>query len=126
MVKRILFNADIEKVIRSNLDIFAYEYPDVPKKDIEEYKKKPNCNCKRALFESFREDMQKFNSIMSKMMEEEVEVYFVRPLEEPMVKEFENIVEMESFLKDLKSRGIVIRSATPSTNGRGGWIMVIM
>jgi len=43
-----------------------------------------------------------------------------------MVKEFENIVEMESFLKDLKSRGIVIRSATPSTNGRGGWIMVIM
>ena len=126
MAERMLFSAELESTIRENLDIFGYEYPEVPKKDIEDYKKKANCNCKRSLFAEFRKDMDKFNSIMSKMMGKDVEIYFASPLEDPIVKEFANIVEMEEFLKDLKSKGKMVRSATPSPNGSGGYIMVIM
>jgi len=127
MPKTVLFSQEINELITKNADIFMYEYPDiVSEKDWNDFKTKPNCKCRKKIMDGLLKDMTKFNQIVSKLKGEEIEIIFPKPLEETIVEEFETLKEMEVFLKELKNKGIMFRSATPSPNGKGGFILIVL
>jgi len=127
-VEDILYNKKlIDGIIKENLDIFKYEYRDngIREKTWRDYKTKEKCSCKKKIFAFFMEDSDKFNAIMSKLMGKDVNIIFPEPIKEPIVKEFDNIVDMESFLISLKEDGKVFRNLNPSPNGKGGYILIV-
>ena len=126
MPKELLFGKDVTRLINKNLEIFVYEYPDIDEKTWNEFKAKPNCKCRGRIIKAFQKDPDKINKIISKLMGEDVVVYFTSTLEEPIVKEFDSLKEIEDFLKDLRRKGKVLRSASPSPNGKGGFVVIIM
>ena len=126
MVKDIVFNQEVNEVLVQNAEIFSYEYPEIDAKTWDEFKRKPNCKCRGKIFDLLRKDPDKLNGILSKLMGEEVNLFFPSPIDDPIVKEFNDLKGMEDFLKELKSKGKMIRSATPSSNGKGGFIIIVM
>lgn len=125
--KDVILNRDYIDLIFENEEIFKYEFPNIPDDDWEAYKKKKRCGqCRKKVIGVMKEEPEKFNSIFSKLLDEDVQVHFPGPIEEPIVKEFENIVEMQKYLKELKSIGKQIKSANPSPNGKGGYLLVVM
>ena len=126
MSKEALFNQEYNKVITDNIEIFKYEYSSIDEKMWEEFKNKPNCKCRGKIFKVLKENMGKFNSIMSKLTGEDIEMLFPGPLEETLVKEFDDLKSMEKFLNDIRKKGKMIRSATPSPNGKGGFVLICM
>jgi len=126
MSKLVKFNNDIMQTIIDNLDIFKYEYPEVKSKTWDDFKAKPNCKCRGDILKMLKEDMIKFNGIICKLLDKDIEVVFPSPLEKTIVKEFENIKEMEEYLRHLNDTGKIIRSATPAPNGTGGFILIVM
>ena len=126
MAKEVLFNQDYNKIVTDNLEIFKYEYPDIGDKNWEDFKNKPNCKCRGEIFKSFKDDINKFNAIMSKLTGEDIEMLFPGPLEETLVKEFDDLKSMEEFLNDLRKKGKMIRQANPSPNGKGGFVLICM
>jgi len=126
MAKDLVFNETVQNIVFDNLEIFKYEYPEL-KKDLDDYKKKPNCKCRGKIFKKFQEDEDKFNSIVSKFMEEEVNIHFSGPLKESIVKEFSNITEVQEFLTELQNKGKIVRttSISPSKDS-DGYILIAM
>ena len=126
MSKEILFDQEINKLIVTNVPILQYEYSQVDEKTWNEFATKPNCACRGKIFKLFQDDPKKFNEIVSKLMGEEVAILFPGPIEDPIVKEFKTLKGMEEYLKELKSKGKMIRSASPAPNGSGGYLLVVM
>jgi len=126
MARDVIFDQDVNARINKNIEIFAYEYPEIDEKTWKEFKEKPNCKCRGKVLKKLQKDKSKFNAIMSKLMDEEVEIHFPMPIENPIVKEFETLKEMEDFLNELKSKGKLMRSANPSPNGKGGFVLIVM
>lgn len=126
MVKDIIFNKTINDLIVKNVEIFEYEFTSIDSKDWQDFAKKPNCKCRTKIFEQLKKDKKHFDEVMSKLMGEDVEIHFPAPLDEPIVKEFENLKQLEDYLKDLKRKGTVIRNANPSPNGKGGFVLIVM
>jgi len=126
MSKEILFDQDINNLIVKNVSIFQYEYSQIDEKTWKEFSTKPNCKCRGKVFKILQEDMEKLNAILSKLMGEEISLIFPGALEEPIAKEFETLKGMEDFLKELKAKGKIIRSASPAPNGKGGYLLVVM
>jgi hypothetical protein len=123
----IIFNKDIRETIVNNIDIFKREFENIDKKDWKGYVKEQGCpSCKRKVFNTFRQNSEKMNRILSELMEKSVNLIFPGPIEEPIIKEFDNIIEMQSYLKSLQKMGKKFRSATPSPNGKGGYILVVL
>jgi len=126
MSKNKVFDQALMDVIRENLEIFKYEYPKVKDKDWEEFQKNTGCgSCINNIITHLKKDKGKMNAIFSKLLDEDVVINFMEALESPIVKEFDNIVEMETFLKRLKEEGKIIRTVSPSPNGKGGYILVL-
>ena len=121
-----IFDQSLLKTIMDNLEIFKYEYPEVGEKNWTDFKNKPQCKCRKAIFETLKADPEKLNRIFSKLLSESVEIFFPAPIDQPIVKEFETLVQLESFLKELKAQGKIIRSATPSPNGKGGFLLIVL
>jgi hypothetical protein len=126
MANDIIFNKTINDLIVKNVEIFTFEFPSIPENDWKDFAKKPNCKCRNKIFEELKKEKTKFDSVMSRLMGEEVEIHFPAPLDEPIVKEFENLKKMEEYLKELKRKGTVIRNANPSPDGKGGFILIVM
>jgi len=127
ITKEILFNPELNDIIVKNVEIFAFEYPNISDKKWKEFKNKPNCQkCRMEIFAELKKDSDKLNTIFSRLLDDAVIVNFPGPLTDPIVKEFDNIVEMEKFLKDIKKKGIMIRSASPSPNGKGGFVLICL
>jgi len=127
MAENIIFNKNIIQLIIDNIDIFKYEYPNIKDKTWKLFlEKKGGCSCTKSIIKEFKSDIEKINSILSELLNQKVNLNFYGPLKNPIVKEFPSLSEMELFLKELKSKGTHIQSATPSPNGQGGYIMVIM
>jgi len=126
MPKDVLFSNDVLRVINDNIEIFIYEYPEIDEKTWNDFKRKPNCKCRGRVIKTFQKDLEKINGILSKLMGEDIVIHFTSPLEEPIVKEFKDLKEIEDFLKDLRRKGKIIRSASPSPNGKGGFIVIVM
>lgn len=126
-VEEIIFNTEINQLIQTYIEIFKFEYDEISEKDWNDYKNKPRCgSCRKKILDVFRQDEEKFNNIISKLRGKETIVYFPGPINESIVKEFNDLKEMEAFLTDLKKRGKMIRSATPSPNGKGGFVLVVL
>ena len=124
--KEVLFDQKINETILKSIDIFKYEYPQIKSDMWDEYKAKPNCKCRGKIFAEFKNNMDKFNSIMSKLMHEEIEIIFPGPLQETIVKEFDTITEMQDYLNELRRKGTLLKSASPSPNGKGGFVLICM
>jgi len=127
MSKDILFSKEYLDLILDNVEIFKFEFPNISDEDWKEYLSKKNCgSCRKKVIGVMRQDMDKLNDIFSKLLEEDVVLNFPGKIEDPIVEEFDNIADMQNFLKDLKSKGKQIQSATPSPNGKGGYLLVVM
>lgn len=126
MPREIVYDKEIDTLVKKNLNIFEYEYEDIPKSDWVDFKNKPNCTCRQKIIKALSSNPDKFNQIISKLSGKDTVVYFPKPLDEPMVKEFDTLIDMESFLKELKRKGTLFRSAAPSPNGKGGFILIVM
>jgi hypothetical protein len=126
MAKEIIFNGKLKEILINNVDIFEYGFKDVPEKIWKDFKNKPNCGCVGQILTALQKDLDKTNTIFSEFLGEDIKVVFPGPIESPIVKEFDNIVEMEKYLKNLQQKGKMIRSATPSPNGKGGFILIVM
>jgi len=127
MAEDTVFRQSEIKIVLDNLDIFKYEYPDVRKRDWDNFvAKKGGCSCTKKIIDGFKRDIDKTNSIFSKLMGKEVSMYFAGPIQDPVVKEFDSIQDVEAFLKKLKNQGKQIKSATPAPNGKGGYILVVL
>jgi len=126
MARDIIFNQQIQELIKESADIFGFEYPAISEKKWQEFKNNPNCKCNAEIYAEIQKDVEKMNSIFSTLMGEEVNIIFPGPLPEAIVQEFENIKDMENFIKELQKKGKMIRSASPSPNGKGGFILIVM
>ncbi len=126
LVRKIVFNKELMDIMKENMEIFKYEYPNVEDTDWNESVKGKCGPCMQNILNAFKEDDEKLNSIFSKFLQEEVKVYFPHTIESPIVKEFDSLSAMEDYLKELKSTGSMIRNASPSSNGSGGYLLVVM
>jgi len=126
MAKEVLFDQKYNAKIIENIEIFKYEYPEIAEQTWNEFRDKPNCSCRGKIFKIFQDNIDKFNGIMSKLLGEEVIVNFPGPLTETIVKEFDTLKEMEAFLNELRVKSKMMRSASPSPNGKGGFVLICM
>jgi hypothetical protein len=125
MTKTIQFNQAIETLIRDHIDIFIYEYPEIDTKTWNEYKTKPNCSCKGKVHAQLRQNILKFESIISKFMGEEVKITFPGPLAHPIIQEFPNLIAAQEFLKTLALNGNMIRNVNITPNN-GTYIITVI
>jgi len=124
--KLVLGKEEIDQILE-NKEIFQYEFPEVSDKDWETFTKKRNCGaCRKRVVGPMRKQPDKMNVIFSKLLGEEVEICYPGPIDTPIIEEFDNIVDMQKFLKSLKEQGKQIQNATPSPNGKGGYLLVVM
>ena len=126
MSKEILFDQELNRLVIKNVEIFQYEYSQVDEKTWKEFATKPNCSCRTKIINLFKAIPEKFNKIISKLVNDDVVVLYPGPIEDPIVKEFKTLKGMEEFLKELKSKGKMVRSASPAPNGKGGYILIVM
>lgn len=126
MSKEILFEQKENKLIIDNVEIFKYEYPEISENDWNDFVTKPNCQCRGKIFSILKKDQKKLDFIFSKLMNEDVSIIFRGPIEEPIVKEFDDLKQMEEFLKELNRKGKLFRSASPSPNGKGGYVLIVL
>jgi hypothetical protein len=125
-VEEIIFNPEIRNLVIENIDSFKSEYPDISKEDWEGYINDKGCrNCKMKIFQIFKDDNEKFNSIISRIKGNPVEISFPGPIQDPMVKEFSSIIEMEEFLKELKRKRVRYQNIATSPDGKGGYILIV-
>jgi hypothetical protein len=127
MAKDIVLRKNQVDMIFENEEIFRYEFSNIADKDWKDFKKKRNCGiCRKRVLGSMKQEPEKMNEIFSKLLDEDVIVHFPGPIEDPIVEEFDNIADMQNYLKTLKSHGKQIKSANPSPNGKGGYLLVVM
>lgn len=127
MVEDIVFGRTEIQIILDNIEIFQYEFPGVRGRDWKNFiSKKGGCSCTQNIIQKLKENPIKTNEIFSQLLDKKINLYFPGPIDNPIVKEFSTLSDMEVFLKTLKNQGKHIKSATPAPDGKGGYILVVI
>ena len=125
--KDVVFNKKYLDLMLENIETFKSEFSDIPLEDWDEYLANKSCgSCRQKIMGVIRQDTDKLSKVFSEILGENVSLNFPGKIESPIVEEFNNTTDMQEFLKGLKSKGKQIQSATPSPNGKGGYLLVVM
>ena len=119
------FLPDVKKIFKQNFEKATEKFPEIPAKLLYDFVHKEKCNCNRKVKLILQENAIVLNEFISQVTKQPTKVEFSNQQLEPIVKEFDDLVQMEMFLKQLRKEGKRIQNVSTTPKTDGGYILIV-